>query len=350
MTLDVSGTVPPPAASYTLDEVPMRRRFPIMREMMADGHPPFMRAVLTATRDDPDAPFDGGFILRTKGGLGVCEHYSQSVSYMRTAAGAAATPIADYGIFLLTEGVWHLAQGERQHTLTAGSMVLMDSNVPFLSVKPGWAKLLAIRIPHRRIDPLIPDGWQRHGVVCPNTPGLGSLVTHYAKVLTEEMDGLSAAEADLALDHLCRLFALYADGQDGEPAGPALAAARLAQIRRHIDFYLADPDLTPASVAAALHISVRALHLLFEPTGASFARYVQERRLYECRAMLTSPTHADRSVTDIAFACGFNSLSTFYRAFQGRFGAAPGELRGASGVTEGGIAGGLGHAGYQTAG
>lgn len=332
MTLDVSGIVPPPAASYTLGNVPMRRRFPMMREMMADGHPPFMRAVLNATREDPDAPFDGGFILRTKGELGVCEHYSQAVSYVRTAAGAAATPIADYGIFLLTEGVWHLSQGERQHTLTAGSMVLMDSNVPFLSVKPGWAKLLAIRIPHRRIDPLIPDGWQRHGIVCSNAPGLGSLVTHYARVLTDEMDGLRADQADLALDHLCRLFALYADGQvrDGEQVGPALAAARLAQVRRHIDGHLADPELTPASVAAAHHISVRGLHLLFERTGASFARYVRERRLLECRAMLTDPMHAHRSVTDIAFACGFNSLSTFYRAFQGRFGAAPGDLRGAA--------------------
>jgi AraC-like DNA-binding protein len=35
----------------------------------------------------------------------------------------------------------------------------------------------------------------------------------------------------------------------------------------------------------------------------------------------------ERSVTDIAFAWGFNSLVTFYRAFQQAFGAAPGELR-----------------------
>jgi transcriptional regulator GlxA family with amidase domain len=172
-------------------------------------------------------------------------------------------------------------------------------------------------------------------------------------VLTDEVGGLSAAEADLALDHLCRLFAVYAGGQvrDAEQVGPALAAARLAQVRRYIARHLGDPDLTPASVAAAHRISVRSLHLLFEPTGVSFARHVLERRLLECHAMLTSLAHAHRSVTDIAFACGFNSLSAFYRAFQGGFGAAPGDLRGAPRVmTEGGLAGGLAHAGKQKAG
>jgi AraC-like DNA-binding protein len=45
--------------------------------------------------------------------------------------------------------------------------------------------------------------------------------------------------------------------------------------------------------------------------------------------MLTSAEHARRSITEIVFACGFNSLATFYRAFQREFGAAPGDLRAA---------------------
>jgi transcriptional regulator GlxA family with amidase domain len=78
-------------------------------------------------------------------------------------------------------------------------------------------------------------------------------------------------------------------------------------------------------------MSLRSLHLLFEPTGVSFARYVLHRRLQECHATLASPVHANRSVTDIAFAWGFNSLTTFYSAFQREFGMAPGEVRRAAG-------------------
>jgi len=329
--LDAAAIEPPPSPvlSYTLHDVPVRRRFPMMREMMADGHPPFMRAVLTADREDPEAPFDGGFVLHTTGELACCEHYSEAVSYTRTARGAATSPINDYGIFLLLDGVWHLTQGGQTRTIEPGSMVLMDSNVPFHSVKPGKARLRAIRISHRQMDPLIVPGWQRHGIVCAAQPGLGGMLTQYARVLTDEMDRLSPAQADAALDNLCRLFALHSHAQTNHagPAGHAIHAARLVQIRRHIDQRLADPALSPASVAAAHGMSLRNLHLLFEPTGVSFARYVLRRRLQECRATLASPAQAHRSVTDIAFGWGFNSLTTFYGAFQREFGMAPGEVR-----------------------
>ena len=83
----------------------------------------------------------------------------------------------------------------------------------------------------------------------------------------------------------------------------------------------------PASTAAALGISLRQLHLLFEPTGTSCARYVTQRRLQQCRSALTSPTGVARSVADIAFGWGFNSLATFYRAFEREFGMPPAAFR-----------------------
>jgi transcriptional regulator GlxA family with amidase domain len=52
---------------------------------------------------------------------------------------------------------------------------------------------------------------------------------------------------------------------------------------------------------------------------------VQRRRLEECRAALIAD--ATRAVIDIAFAWGFGSMPSFYRAFQGAFGLSPGEAR-----------------------
>jgi AraC-like DNA-binding protein len=86
-------------------------------------------------------------------------------------------------------------------------------------------------------------------------------------------------------------------------------------------------SLTPANTAASLGISVRHLHLLFEPTGISFAQHVVRRRLLQCRAALMSQVGAGRSVADIAFGWGFNSLATFYRAFEREFGLPPTALR-----------------------
>jgi AraC family transcriptional regulator, positive regulator of tynA and feaB len=322
----------PPAATYTLRDVPVRHRFPMMRDMMADGHAPFMLSLLTATREDPEAPFDGGFEFRTTGVLSCIDLYTDAVTYTRTERGVACSPTDLYGLQLQVEGVSHFSQGGQTRTHLPGSLMLMDSNVPFHTVKLGRTRHRKMLIPRRQIDALIAPGWQRHGIHCAQ-PGLGNLVTQYTRALMEEMGRLGAAEAVVAMDNLCRLLALLADAQteQAEPADRAINAARLVQVRRHIEQHLADPALTPASVAAAHCMSQRSLHLLFEPTGVSFARYVLRRRLQECHAMVASPAHAHRSVTDIAFAWGFNSLTTFYGAFQRQFGMAPGDLRRAAG-------------------
>jgi AraC-like DNA-binding protein len=52
-----------------------------------------------------------------------------------------------------------------------------------------------------------------------------------------------------------------------------------------------------------------------------------QQRLLQCRAALANPTGIGRSVADIAFGWGFNSLATFYRAFQHHFGIPPAAVR-----------------------
>jgi transcriptional regulator GlxA family with amidase domain len=52
---------------------------------------------------------------------------------------------------------------------------------------------------------------------------------------------------------------------------------------------------------------------------------VRRRRLEQCReALFVTPT---RSIADITFAWGFNSLSSFYGGFVAEFGISLGELR-----------------------
>jgi AraC-like DNA-binding protein len=140
---------------------------------------------------------------------------------------------------------------------------------------------------------------------------------------------LSPELGDAVLQNLCGLVALACGAsEEGRSSGrDSLRAARLEGAKHYIDEHLAEPHLTPASTAAALGISVRHLHLLFEPTGISFAQYVERRRLRHCRDALTSSVGARRSVADIASGWGFNSLATFYRAFECEFGMPPSALR-----------------------
>jgi AraC-like DNA-binding protein len=146
-----------------------------------------------------------------------------------------------------------------------------------------------------------------------------------------QVPALSPDVADAVLQNLCGLVALACGAsEEGRSNGrESLRAARLEAAKRYIDQHLAEPGLTPASTAAALGVSVRQLHLLFEPTGTSFGQYLAARRLRQCRATLESPAGISRSVADVAFGWGFNSLATFYRAFEREFGLAPAAVRAA---------------------
>ncbi len=78
-------------------------------------------------------------------------------------------------------------------------------------------------------------------------------------------------------------------------------------------------------VADLLGVSVRHMHMLFEMTERSFSQTVTEERLKKARRLLVEAP--ERLVADVALASGFESLATFYRAFNAACGMAPGDYR-----------------------
>jgi AraC-like DNA-binding protein len=100
---------------------------------------------------------------------------------------------------------------------------------------------------------------------------------------------------------------------------------RLRAVQAYVENNLEWGDLTPANTARALGISVRQLHLLFGPTGTTFSRYVLSRRLERARLQLALQPR--RKIIDVAFACGIESSTVFYRAFRDAFGTTPAAYR-----------------------
>lgn len=92
-----------------------------------------------------------------------------------------------------------------------------------------------------------------------------------------------------------------------------------------IDTHYAD-DLTLEQAAEYIGFSKYHFTRLFKQhTNTTFHNYLCYKRIQAVQSLLTE--NRDRPITDIAFCCGFNNLTTFSRCFNKYTGCSPTEYR-----------------------
>ncbi len=117
---------------------------------------------------------------------------------------------------------------------------------------------------------------------------------------------------------------------EAQAASATLCAAQQNRLLQHIEHHFDDPALRPASAAAALGWSLRQVHAVLDGGPQSFMRCVTRLRLQRARVLLLQKRSL---VIDVAFACGFDSLATFYRHYVAAFGSTPAAERRLQGST-----------------
>ncbi|WYX30049.1 helix-turn-helix domain-containing protein [Achromobacter denitrificans] len=141
------------------------------------------------------------------------------------------------------------------------------------------------------------------------------------RLLTDSAVKLQDRTVDTLLDTVIEIVALHCASVADASAAPSTELSFVG-VKRHIDTAIADPALSPASAAAACRISVRTLHRLFaRHAQLSFEAYVVQARLALAHELLSAGR--TRTVSEAAFACGFNNLSHFTRRFSERYGDLP---------------------------
>jgi AraC-like DNA-binding protein len=273
--------------------------------------------------------FRGAILARHFGGLDVIELESEGHLVARRREDIARISSDTYYVYCqLADSAW-FSQSGRELVAEAGDVVIADPNIPFLTSTSGSFNFRIWRMPRRMLDPLRVNGDHLLMTHLPRSNAVGSVISCYLAALASHAGQMDAIAEEYIADNVGRLVAI-ALGIAPEMRGQgreALRNARFARVLGYIDRHLAEPDLTPGTVAAKFGMSVRALHLLFELKGVSFGQFVQRRRLEEIKSLLANPCAADRSVAEIAFTWGFNELSTFYRAFHTAYGVRPGSIR-----------------------
>jgi AraC-like DNA-binding protein len=192
-----------------------------------------------------------------------------------------------------------------------------------------------------RINTLLRKGWIMGGCSLLLVLLLIVAIRLYIKSMKERSQFLIRLK-DSQLDrHQTQLQLLKARLQDLEnsentgkyrtsslsPGDKSYLLKRLIELMESEKPYL-DSDLTLQNLAKRLHINQRYLsQVINENTGESFYFFINTFRLEEAKRLLRKDENQEKSVLDICYAAGFNSKSSFYRAFRKCTGLSPCEFR-----------------------
>lgn len=271
------------------------------------------------------ADFHGRFSATPIGDAVLAEMSASSYRVSRTPADIARVSSDSLSIGLQIRGPgWMKIKGDRVHLVREGDVTISHSNMMFAGTpeRSDGFDFRTLKIPltndlalGARTRDLFPEPLMQ-----------GARLTRLIKATLSALEH-DPFQASGEIESIARL-ALIARGclAQGSPEGRAALRAGFLHAAREIMIRdLHRPDLSSATVAAELAISLRQVHVLFEPTGLSFARSLTAMRLKEARRLLgLTPA---RQVADIAYACGFDSIATFYRVFRSAYGMTPGDVR-----------------------
>lgn len=243
-------------------------------------------------------------------------------------------------LFLLVqdEGTSRIVQADRVTDLRPGDLYLADSTLPseFLYTSQR-SRQISVHLPReealrrlgrlsaggigiRRDDPL---HLALHGVI--------------ARGLSADPSSGPQTENGPLGEALLNILGAYFHALGHQtPQGDRREDAAYAAALRHIHRHATDPDLDIAALAIACGLSRRTLQRLFERNGDTVSSRILSARLDIAWSRLHSAASRTASRTDsssedsiaaIAFDCGFNDLSYFYRTFRARYGLPPGDVK-----------------------
>lgn len=224
---------------------------------------------------------------------------------------------------LVISGSLDIEQGESGDRLTEGDLTWYRSTEPYrITARSDFE--LAHFLVDARWAPVLGDRLAGPAGRVTTDSLLGSLLSPMLRSV-DEIGAVPLPPRDGSLELAIAQFISTIGAKSEAPKGYSsdrYFARACGYIRRRFG----DPDLGPAQVAAALHMSVRLLHKVFHDNGDTVGAYIRKIRLEQAMRMLTDPLDGPRSLHDIAAHCGYSSYSHFSRSFKQMYGSSPSGL------------------------
>jgi AraC-like DNA-binding protein len=229
-----------------------------------------------------------------------------------------------YGFFLQITG-------SRIARVSGTDSLLMPGDLQFVdmaqedSTVASDGRTTTLYVPRHLVDADVPDAWQMHGTIFRNTAA--RVFAHQALTLFDPESAWSMAMAAYLERSLLSIAigCLFESRLHAEGAPPVTVDRSLRRrIEHYIEDHLEDHDVDAHRICVEFGLSRSVVYRVFQPHGG-LNRYMLASRLRRVRRLLLDGD--DRSIAEIAYACGFVSPAHFNREFRRVFGVTPSDVR-----------------------
>ena len=246
----------------------------------------------------------------------------QAVERTRTQI---ATQAVDHVILrLYTSGRSGIDEPSGDREIPEGALALYDLSQRSRSVSQGMTGI-NLALPRRMLDTRVGDvGALHRGLFLQEGRPLVRLLSDHMRNTRHCLDASDADQRELlakATVALCN--AALTPATDSAHNRPAILAI---EVKQFIEASLGRPDLGVEMIRARFGLSRSPLFALFEAEGG-VATYVRNRRLARAMRLLSGAEGGGpQRVSAVAYACGYENLKSFSKAFHARYGVVPREV------------------------
>lgn len=242
----------------------------------------------------------------------------------------------EYELTLITKGTGKRLVGDSYENFESGDLVLIGSGLPHTWVSDQRKKSRSTAVVIQFSGDFIHSFLQ-----WPEFSGIGRLLetasygSHFsakhtkavaeyinalpAKQGVERVTGLLHILSQLSAQRSVRLASAFFNSAKGKET-----EKRINKVCQYIQKHARGP-ISLADTAALVHLSASAFCRFFKRvTGKTFSDYVNDVRIGNACSLLTE---SDKTIAEIAFETGFESLTYFNRIFLKKKGSTPREFR-----------------------
>ncbi len=234
-------------------------------------------------------------------------------------------------VFILQQlsGTAIFFQDDRTVTIGPNDIICFDNTRPLSCDADGTFEQLLLRVPYDLWDRRFGRSENVTAQVLNAGAGINPVLVNYfnhIQLVTDNLDFIAAGRLEEAT--LSMIAAAFSELVSKQGSGrQARRMALFYRAKMFIEKNLHDNRLNQKKIAAFLGISESNLKAIFHDENQSIGKCIWDMRLETCRRDIVDPLHSGKSLTEIAFNCGFNSFSHFSRKFKEKFNMTASECR-----------------------